>query len=462
MFPSIVAWQESMRCPACSGASETQESDTYCGQADEDEAHNHKDGAAQHPFPTVPDQAHMTRAAAGLPARGPATEDKFGMSALHYAAMADDADGVELLIKGGNEHVDRVDKFQRTPLHIAAYTGSVSCCRVLLAANASMACRSIDGKSPLNCASEEGHTQVVELLLSATSNGPSSSPIGLDHARVTTRISTDRPASAAAAAPPSALLFPPATTSTRASISHDASWAQPQPHEASKGSRQAAATRAALALESDSDFELGRSRDGSFHYGEGKEGGTEGGRLEGGKGYAHGARSSSVSGSQTQHEYSRAPSATSFEASKMRESQASLPSYLSFADPKSVVGATEGGSGAAGAGGEGGRIGRGGGGAEQAGGGGHGGRSGGVDGAGDDRADDGSEGAGPPKAALYNNNKGAEETGVVRDRVVRDRPVSQFTVSETYPSGIHLSHHGGMSFCLSVCLSVRLSVCLRV
>jgi hypothetical protein len=101
---------------------------------------------------------------AGQQAKGPYPLDKFGMGPLHYAAMADDAPRVLDILKTGEEHVDRHDKYQRTPLHIAAFTGSLSACRALLAANASTDSVSLDGKSPLNCAAEEGHSEVYTLL----------------------------------------------------------------------------------------------------------------------------------------------------------------------------------------------------------------------------------------------------------------------------------------------------------
>jgi len=119
-------------------------------QVDEHDAQNRKDATAKRAsLPTVRDQIHSTRAAAWPQAQGMDTDDKFGMSAqhtddnfgmsvLHYMAMGEmenNVDRVDLLIKTWNEHVNRVDK-------------------LLLATNASISCRSLDSKSPLNCAVE--------------------------------------------------------------------------------------------------------------------------------------------------------------------------------------------------------------------------------------------------------------------------------------------------------------------
>ncbi|RYG39960.1 ankyrin repeat domain-containing protein [archaeon] len=59
-------------------------------------------------------------------------------------------------------------QFGDSPLHYASFCGHVEVARALLAAGADPNKASIDGKTPLMSAQEEGHKAVVDLFLSGT------------------------------------------------------------------------------------------------------------------------------------------------------------------------------------------------------------------------------------------------------------------------------------------------------
>jgi ankyrin repeat protein len=60
--------------------------------------------------------------------------------------------------------------FGDTPLHIVAIWGDVEAARVLIASGAEIDARGEDDFTPLHNAVEQGHTEVVELLLDAGAN----------------------------------------------------------------------------------------------------------------------------------------------------------------------------------------------------------------------------------------------------------------------------------------------------
>merc|ERR1712118_74959 len=69
---------------------------------------------------------------------------------------------------------DAPDNFQKTPLHEAAFSGSVSCVRLLLAVSAALEAGDSWGRKPLHwaaapnkVASGSGHREVAEALLQA-------------------------------------------------------------------------------------------------------------------------------------------------------------------------------------------------------------------------------------------------------------------------------------------------------
>jgi ankyrin repeat protein len=89
-----------------------------------------------------------------------------GMSALHWAAEASDAEMAAMLVEAGAnvKSVTRVGHY--TPLHIAARGGSVAVAAILLDAGADANARTEPGKTtPLHLAAASGNVDTVKLLL---------------------------------------------------------------------------------------------------------------------------------------------------------------------------------------------------------------------------------------------------------------------------------------------------------
>jgi ankyrin repeat protein len=90
-----------------------------------------------------------------------------GMSALHWAAAAGDAEMAAMLIAAGAnpKSVTRIGHY--TPLHLAARGGSAQVAAILLEAGASVNGRTAPGgTTPLHLAAASGSVETVEVLLS--------------------------------------------------------------------------------------------------------------------------------------------------------------------------------------------------------------------------------------------------------------------------------------------------------
>ena len=84
-------------------------------------------------------------------------------TALHFAARNNNVKQCKLLLNYLNPHV--TDKFQQTPLHVAAGSGSPRTAEHLLATtNASLMALDAIGNTPLHCAAVEGKDDIIELL----------------------------------------------------------------------------------------------------------------------------------------------------------------------------------------------------------------------------------------------------------------------------------------------------------
>ena len=93
---------------------------------------------------------------------------------LHAATQLGDINTIEALIVRHKLSPNETDYDYLTPLHIACFSGHVSCARLLIKFGAQINARSIDGGTPLCGACASGNHELVELLIS---NGASVNPV---------------------------------------------------------------------------------------------------------------------------------------------------------------------------------------------------------------------------------------------------------------------------------------------
>jgi hypothetical protein len=86
-----------------------------------------------------------------------------GTSALHQAVLSKDLHAVSSLAVQGD--VDYRDALDRTPLHLAASSGSVDIVRVLLDRGADPSAFDFADTTPCGHAGKKGHREVVRMLL---------------------------------------------------------------------------------------------------------------------------------------------------------------------------------------------------------------------------------------------------------------------------------------------------------
>ncbi|XP_065344126.1 uncharacterized protein LOC135942105 [Cloeon dipterum] len=96
-------------------------------------------------------------------------KDKFGRSALHYAAMTDDSAALQKWIKLCGDLNIR-DDLGRTALHLAAEKGNWCFVRNLIQSGSNLGATDKFGRSPLMLACENTYTDIVEMLLSQNSS----------------------------------------------------------------------------------------------------------------------------------------------------------------------------------------------------------------------------------------------------------------------------------------------------
>lgn len=98
------------------------------------------------------------------------SRDIYGNTALHVAVQTDADSIVELLLdesrKSHNQSiVNEGNNDGWTPLHLAAYRGNTSTCKILLQYGAYIDCQTKSGKTPLHWASIKSNKEVVTLLV---------------------------------------------------------------------------------------------------------------------------------------------------------------------------------------------------------------------------------------------------------------------------------------------------------
>lgn len=94
------------------------------------------------------------------------SRDTEGRTALHVAAWQGDLDGIELLLRHGADP-NALDSEGRSPLHSVAWRGHLGAGRLLLRArgiHVDLACKK-QGATALSIAAQEGHTEIVAILL---------------------------------------------------------------------------------------------------------------------------------------------------------------------------------------------------------------------------------------------------------------------------------------------------------
>jgi uncharacterized protein len=92
------------------------------------------------------------------------TAEADGMTALHWAVRADDADTVQVLLKAGAD-ANAANRYGITPLSLAATNGNAAVTRALLKAGANPNAPGPDGETILMTAARAGSADVVNALL---------------------------------------------------------------------------------------------------------------------------------------------------------------------------------------------------------------------------------------------------------------------------------------------------------
>jgi ankyrin repeat protein len=95
-----------------------------------------------------------------------------GRTALHLASAKGNTDCVNMLIETKGANVNATDATGCTPLHEAAYNGSVACILSLADADADINARETEhgGLTPLHLAVDQGHEPAVTILVALGAN----------------------------------------------------------------------------------------------------------------------------------------------------------------------------------------------------------------------------------------------------------------------------------------------------
>jgi ankyrin repeat protein len=98
-----------------------------------------------------------------------------GMTALHWAVRADDAQTTDMLIRAG-ANVSAANRYGITPLSLAATNGNASITRALLKAGANLSALGPGGETVLMTAAHTGNADVVNAILERGANVNATEP----------------------------------------------------------------------------------------------------------------------------------------------------------------------------------------------------------------------------------------------------------------------------------------------
>lgn len=105
-------------------------------------------------------------------------KDGYGDTPLTYAAIADRADIVKLLLDN-HANIEAKNRFGRTPLICAAGAGKADIVKLLLVNHANLEARDNDGDTPLIWAAASGEADIYTLLLKSGANEAARTKAGL-------------------------------------------------------------------------------------------------------------------------------------------------------------------------------------------------------------------------------------------------------------------------------------------
>lgn len=91
-------------------------------------------------------------------------KDPYGLSYLHLAAGTENSEMIEFLIDRGLSVQLVTEKRKTTPAHSAARWGKLNSLKTLIKHGASIRAKDSNGKTPMDIAAEEGHSEVVDYL----------------------------------------------------------------------------------------------------------------------------------------------------------------------------------------------------------------------------------------------------------------------------------------------------------
>jgi ankyrin repeat protein len=89
--------------------------------------------------------------------------DVYESTSLHYAAFHGKTEVVRLLIRSG-ANINATNRDLKTPLHMAASNGYASTARCLVEGGANLMAKNVDGLTPLDCAEQWGNTETSSAL----------------------------------------------------------------------------------------------------------------------------------------------------------------------------------------------------------------------------------------------------------------------------------------------------------
>lgn len=93
------------------------------------------------------------------------SKSRNGRTALHLAAMNGFTHLVKFLIRDHNAVIDILTLKKQTPLHLAAASGQIEVCRLLLELGANIDATDESGQKPIHAAAQNNFSEVVQLFL---------------------------------------------------------------------------------------------------------------------------------------------------------------------------------------------------------------------------------------------------------------------------------------------------------